>query len=101
VRLDRGGCLPELGVAHATGYRFRQGLTLWTRRIKGNSPRGSSSGGGDRSRVRNNGRLAPTFGDIDNKLERSASDDIRLRGGGTTHRRATWCWLGTAGSPTE
>jgi hypothetical protein len=49
------------------------------RRIEGNSPRGSSSGGGDRSRARDGGQLAQTFGDIDDELQRSASDEIRLR----------------------
>jgi hypothetical protein len=72
---------------------------MW--RIKGNSPRGSLKGWGDRSRARDGGQLAPTFGDVDDELQRSIGDEIRLRGGGATHRRATKCWLGTARSPTE
>jgi hypothetical protein len=51
--------------------------------------------------VRDAGRLAPTFGDVEGELERSAVDEIRLRGGDATHRRVTWCWLGAAGSPKE
>jgi hypothetical protein len=71
------------------------------RRIKGNSPRGSSNGGGDRSRARDDGQLAPTFDDVDDELQRSFGDEIRLCGGSVTRRRATWCWLGTVRSPTE
>jgi hypothetical protein len=89
------------GGAPQPRHRFRWGLTLWTQRIKGNSPRGSSNGGGNRSRVRDGGWLAPTISDVDNELQRSADNEIRLRGGGTTCRRATWCWLGVAGSPME
>jgi hypothetical protein len=62
---------------------------------------GSSNDGGDQSRARDVGRLAPTFGDVKDELQRSADDEIRLRGGGATRRRATWCWLGATGSPTE
>jgi hypothetical protein len=51
--------------------------------------------------VRDDGRLAPTFGDVDDELQWLADDEIRLRGGGATRRRATWCWLGMARSPTE
>jgi hypothetical protein len=70
-------------------------------RSKGNSPRGSSSYGHDRSRARDGGRLAPTFGVIDDELQRSADDEIRLRGGGATRRWATWFLLGAVRSPTE
>jgi hypothetical protein len=80
VRLSRGSGSPKPGVAHATGHHFRRGLTLRARCIKGNIPRGSSNGGGDRSRVRDSGRLAPTFSDVENELQRSAGDEIRLRG---------------------
>jgi hypothetical protein len=76
VHLGCGGGLPEPGVAHATGHHFRRGLTLQTWRIKGNSPRGSSNGGGDRSRARDGGRLAPTFGNI-NDCDRTTS---KMRG---------------------
>jgi hypothetical protein len=71
------------------------------RRIKGNSLRGSSNGRGDRSRAHDAGRLAPIFGDVEDELQRSAGDEIRLCGGGATRRRATWCWFHAAGSPTE
>jgi hypothetical protein len=71
------------------------------RRIQGNSPRVSSNGGGDRSRVRNAGWLAPIIGDVEDELQWSTGDEIRLHRGGATHRRVTWCWLGVAGSPTE
>jgi hypothetical protein len=69
--------------------------------IQGNSPRRSSNGGGDRSRAHDAGRLAPTFGDVEDELERSSDDEIRLRGGGAICRRVMWCWLCAAGSPTE
>jgi hypothetical protein len=59
---------------------------------------GSSNGGVDRSRACDGDRLAPTFGD---ELQRSAGDEIRLRGGIVRCRRAVWCWLSAAGSPTE
>jgi hypothetical protein len=49
----------------------------------------SSNGGGDQSRARDGGRLTPTFSDVDDELQRSAGDEIRLRGGGAM------------GSPTE
>jgi hypothetical protein len=62
---------------------------------------GSSNGGGDRSGARDGGQLAPTFGDVDDELQRLAGNEIRLRGGGATHRRVKWCWLCAAGSPTE
>jgi hypothetical protein len=62
---------------------------------------GSSNSGGDQSRARDVGRLAPTFGDVKDELQRSADDEIRLRGGDATRRRVTWCWLGVTGSPTE
>jgi hypothetical protein len=62
---------------------------------------GSSNGGGDRGRVHDAGRLGPTFGDIEDELQRSVDDEIRPRGGGATRRRAMWCCLGAAGSPTE
>jgi hypothetical protein len=55
----------------------------------------------DQSRACDGSRLAPTFGDVDDELQQSAGDGIRLRGGGATCRRATWCWLGAVGSPTE
>jgi hypothetical protein len=80
VRLSHGSGSPEPGVAHATRHHFRRGLTLRAQCIKGNIPRGSSNGGGDRSRVRDSGRHAPTFSDVDNELQRSAGDEIRLRG---------------------
>jgi hypothetical protein len=48
---------------------------------------GSSSGGGDQSRACDCGQLAPTFGDVGDELQRSADDEIRLRGGGVTCRR--------------
>jgi hypothetical protein len=38
----------------------------------------SLNGGGDRSRVRDAGQLAPTFGDVEDELQRSASDEIRV-----------------------
>jgi hypothetical protein len=69
--------------------------------IQGNSPGGSSNDGGDRSRARDADRLATTFGDVEGELQRSADDEIRLHGGGVTRRRAMWCCLGVAGSPTE
>jgi hypothetical protein len=62
---------------------------------------GSLNGGGDQSRARDVSRLAPTFGDVKDELQRSADDEIRLRRGGATRRRTTWCWLGATGSPTE
>jgi hypothetical protein len=77
---ESGSGSPEPGVAHATGHRFWWGLTLRTQRSEGNSPRGSSKGGGDRSRAHDGGRLAPTFGVVDDELQRSANDEIRLRG---------------------
>jgi hypothetical protein len=83
------------------GAPLWRGLTLRTWRIKRNSPRGSSNGGVDQSTARDGGQLAPIFGDVDDELQRSVGDEIRLRGGGVTHRRATWCWLNAAGSPTE
>jgi hypothetical protein len=43
--LGRGGGSPEPGVDRVTGHHFRWGLTLWTRHIQRNSPRGSSNGG--------------------------------------------------------
>jgi hypothetical protein len=92
-----GGSSPELGVARATGHHFQRGVTLRTWRIQGKSPRGSSNGEGDRSRARDAGLLAPTFDDVEDELQWSTDVEIRLRGGGTTHRRAMWCWLGTAG----
>jgi hypothetical protein len=101
VRLGRGGGSQEPGVARATRHHFRRGLTLQTRHIKGNSPRGSSNCGGDRSRACNGGRLAPTFRDVDDELQRSADNEIRLRGGGATRRRVMWCLLGAARSPTQ
>jgi hypothetical protein len=101
ARLGRSGGSPEPGVANTTGHHFRIGLTLWTRRIQGNSPRGSSNGGGNQSRARDAGRIAPTFGDVEDELQWPAGDEIRLRGGGVTRRRATWCWLCTVESPME
>jgi hypothetical protein len=102
----RGGSVasghsPESGVAHAMGHRFRWGLTLRTQRSKGNSPRGSSSSGGDRCRARDGGWLAPTFGIFDDELQRSGGNEIRLCRGGTTRRRATWRWFGAVSPPTE
>jgi hypothetical protein len=51
--------------------------------------------------VRDTGRLAPTFGDVEDELQRSIGDEIRLRRGGATRRRVTLCWLRAVGSPTE
>jgi hypothetical protein len=56
---------------------------------------------GHRSRARDGSQLSPTFGDVNDELQQSASDKIRLLGGGATHRRVTWCWLGAARSPME
>jgi hypothetical protein len=100
-RSERRRRLVGAGRSSLTGHHFRCGLTLRTRHIEGNSPRRSSSDWGDRSRVRDDGRLARTFGDVDDELQWLANDEIRLRGGGTTRRRAAWCWLGLARSPTE
>jgi hypothetical protein len=72
-----------------------------TQHIKGNSPSGSLNGGGDWSRTRDDGQLAPTFDDVDDELQQSVDDEIRLRGGSATRRRAMWCCLGTVRSPTE
>jgi hypothetical protein len=72
---------------------------MW--RIQGNSPRGSSNGGGDQSRVRDGSQLASTSGDVDDELQRSLGVEIRLHRGGARRRRATWSWLGMVGSPTE
>jgi hypothetical protein len=69
--------------------------------MEGNSPRGSSSGGGDRSRAHDGGRLAPTFGDVKNELQWSAGDEIRLWWGDVTRRRAMCRWLGAARSLME
>jgi hypothetical protein len=96
-----GGGSPQPGVAHAMGHHFLQGLTLRTRRIQGNSPRGSSNGRGDGSRARDGDWVAPTFTDVEDDLQRSAGDEIRLCRGSMTCRWATWCWLGAMGSPTE
>jgi hypothetical protein len=46
-------------------------------RSEGNSPRGSLSGGEGRSRARDGGRLASTFGVIDDELQLSVGDRIR------------------------
>jgi hypothetical protein len=50
ARHVRGGRSPELGVAHATGHRFRWGLALWDQCDTTNSPRvvldGGVTGGG-------------------------------------------------------
>jgi hypothetical protein len=70
-------------------------------RSEGNSPKGSSGGGGNWSRVRDGGRLAPTFGIIDDELTRSAANEIRLRRGGAMRRRMTWHWFGTVRPPME
>jgi hypothetical protein len=51
--------------------------------------------------VRDTGRLAPTFDDVEGELQWLAGDDIRLRGGSATRRRVTRCWLDAAGSPME
>jgi hypothetical protein len=59
------------------------------------------NGGGDRSRVHDTGRLAPTFDDIEDELQRSAGDEIRLCGGGVTLRRATLYWLSVVSSGME
>jgi hypothetical protein len=56
---------------------------------------------GDWSRARDVGWLAPTFDDVEDELQRSVGDEIRLRGGGATRRRVMWCWLRVVGSPTE
>jgi hypothetical protein len=68
---------------------------------KGNSPSRYSSGGGNRSRARNGGRLAPTCGIIDDVLQRSADNEISQSGGGATHRRMTWRWIGVVRPPME
>jgi hypothetical protein len=49
--------------------------------------------------ARDGGWPAPTLGVVDSKLQRSASDEIRLHRG--ARRRATWCWLGAVTSRTE
>jgi hypothetical protein len=100
-RLGHGGGSLEPGVAHDMGHRFQQDLTLWTRHMEGNSPRGSSSSGGDLSRAHDGDRLAPSFRDVDDEVQRSAGNEIRLCGGDATHRRVMGHWLGTARSPTE
>jgi hypothetical protein len=69
--------------------------------MEGSSPRGSSSGSGDWSRAHDGGRLAPTFGDVENELQWSAGDEIRLWWGDATRRRAMCRWLGVARSPME
>jgi hypothetical protein len=56
---------------------------------------------GDQSRGHDGSRLAPSFGDVDDVLQRLANDKIRLHGDGATRRRATWCWLSVARSPME
>jgi hypothetical protein len=66
-------------------------LTLRTRCLQGNSPTGSSNGRGDQSRARDDGRLAPSFGDVEDDLQRSADDEIRLREAGVICRWVTWC----------
>jgi hypothetical protein len=55
----------------------------------------------DRSRARDDGRLAPNFGVIDDELQRSVDNEIRLRGGDVTRRRATWRWFDAAMPPME
>jgi hypothetical protein len=101
AHLGRDSGSPEPGVARAMGHCFRRGLTLRTQRNEGNSPRGSSRGGGDWSRAHDGGRLTRSFGVVDNELQWSADNKIRLRGGGAMHRRATWCWFGAARPPME
>jgi hypothetical protein len=88
--LGRDGGSPETGVAHATGHGFQRNLSLRTRCSKGNSPKGPSSGGGGRSRARDGGHLATTFGVIDDELQRAADNEIRESGGGATRRRTMW-----------
>jgi hypothetical protein len=53
------------------------------------------------SRAHDGGRLAPTFDDVEDELQRSVDDEIRVHEGGAMCRRVTWCWLGTARSPME
>jgi hypothetical protein len=76
AHLSRGGGSRESGVAHAMGHCFRWGLTLRMQRIQGNSPRGSSNGGGDQSRARDGGQLAATFDEVDDEFQRSVGDEI-------------------------
>jgi hypothetical protein len=70
-------------------------------RNEGNSPRGSLSDRGDRSRACDGGRLVPTFGVIDDKLQRSTGNKIRLREGGATRRRVMWHWFSPVRPPTK
>jgi hypothetical protein len=51
---------------------------------RGTNLGGSSSGEGGRSRVCDGGRLASTFGIINDELQQSANDEIRQSGGGAT-----------------
>jgi hypothetical protein len=51
--------------------------------------------------ARDSGRLAPTFNNVEDELQRSADDEIRLHGGSATRRRVMRCWLGAVGSPME
>jgi hypothetical protein len=44
--------------------------------------------------VSDSGRLAPTFGNVEDELQRSADIEIRLRGGSTAHRKG--CGVGSA-----
>jgi hypothetical protein len=61
---------------------------------------GSSNGGeGDCSRAHDGSQLAPTFGVVNDKLHRSADNEIRLRGGSVTRRRVMWHWFDTAWPP--
>jgi hypothetical protein len=70
---------------------------MW--RSEWNSPRGSSSGGGGRSRACDGGWLASTFGVVDNELQRSVGDEIRQSGGDLTRRRMMWRWFGVVRPP--
>jgi hypothetical protein len=101
ARLGRGGGSKEPSIARAMGHYFWWGLTLRTQRSEGYSPRGPSSGRGDQSTVRDGSWLAPTFGVIDNELQWSADNEIRLRGGSVMCRRAMWHWFGAVRTPTE
>jgi hypothetical protein len=51
--------------------------------------------------VRDGDRLVPTFSDVDDELQLSVGNEIRLCEGGATHRRVTWCSLGVVRSPME
>jgi hypothetical protein len=58
----RSGGSPELGVARATRHHFRRGLALRVWRDTTNSPRVVLNDGGDRKRVRADGRDGSNLG---------------------------------------